>query len=82
MAKNKGKNNNYQTETRRAADLIAKHEEAQRSRHKMLPHRLTTTEKKHLKLKTTQTVSYTHLDVYKRQSRYWQKHRLNCRAIS
>ena len=33
MAKNKGKNNNYQTETRRAADLIAKHEEAQRSRH-------------------------------------------------
>lgn len=56
MAKNKGKNNNYQTETRRAADLIAKHEEAQRSRHKMLPHRLTTTEKKHLKLKTTQII--------------------------
>ena len=54
MAKNKGKNNNYQTETRRAADLIAKHEEVQRSRHKMLPHRLTTTEKK-----TSETENHT-----------------------
>ena len=56
MAKNKGKNSNYQTETRRAAQLIAKHEEAQRKEFNLLPHRLTQTEKKKLKLKTTQII--------------------------
>lgn len=56
MAKNKGKNSNYQTETRRATELIVKHEEAQRKEFKLLPHRLTKTEKKKLKLKTTQII--------------------------
>ena len=56
MAKNKGKNSNYQTETRRATELIAKHEEVQRKKFKLLPHQLTKTEKKKLKLKTTQII--------------------------
>lgn len=56
MAKNKGKNSNYQTETRRAAELIDKHEATQRKEFKLLPHRLTQTEKKKLKLKTTQII--------------------------
>lgn len=57
MAKNKGKNSNYQTETRRAAELLASHQQQEeQKRRKKLPHRLTHSEKKNLKLKTTQII--------------------------
>lgn len=57
MAKNKGKNSNYQTETRRAAELLDRHQQQkEQQRRKKLPHRLTRTEKKNLKFKTTQII--------------------------
>ncbi len=57
MAKNKGKNSNYQTETRRATELLARHQQQkEEQRRKKLPHRLSKNEKKKLKFKTTQVI--------------------------